>query len=163
MADVNVMEQENHNGNYALRLQRLATVKDRAKEIVRMLLNDAIQCGRLDQSMLANEEVIRISFVLLNAVEVILSQASSYFQSNRLRLINTGLGVEDVASPYYTLVFNDVPTMTMFEVSRNVFNRKMESLTEEQFRSASYGEKQQDRLYPFKTFSLLFGRRKRRA
>ena len=127
------MEQENHNGNYALRLQRLATVKDRAKEIMRMLLNDAIQCGRLDQSMLANEEVIRISFVLLNAVEVILSQASSYFQSNRLRLINTGLGVEDVASPYYTLVFNDVPTMTMFEVSRNVFNRKMEPLIEEHF------------------------------
>ena len=42
----------------------------RAMYIMQMLLNNAVQCGRLDQTMLANEEVVRITQILSSVIEI---------------------------------------------------------------------------------------------
>ena len=37
---------------------------------MQMLLNNAVQCGRPDQTMLANEEVVRITQILSSVIEI---------------------------------------------------------------------------------------------
>ena len=156
--DVNVMVDEMSNGNYSLKMQTIRSNKDRAMYIVQMLLNDAVQCGRLDQTMLANEEVVRITQILLSVVEILLSKTSGYFDAyglnNRLDLINVE-SIEDNRSPYFTLVHNNVPVTTLFEVSRNVFNFKMEVVTESMYRN---GNDANDTLGVFKHFFYYIAR-----
>ena len=100
--DVNVMTDEMANGNYSIKMKSIRSNKDRAMYIVQMLLNDAVQCGRLDQTMLANEEVVRITQILLSVVEILISKASGYFDAygynNQLDLINVE-SIEDNRSP----------------------------------------------------------------
>ena len=136
--DVNVMSEEMTNGNYALKMQTIKSNKDRAMYVVQMLLRDAVRSGRLDQTMLANEEVVRICQVMLSVVEILFSKTSAYFDEygfdNQLDLINVE-SIEDSESPYFTLVHNRIPTTTLFQVTRNIFNFKMEAVTENMYRN----------------------------
>lgn len=141
VADVNVLE-DHRNGNYAARIRQMQTAKDKVYYIVQMLLKDAILCGRLDQTMLANQEVVKICQVLFHVIEVLLNKQSSYFinyQAKYLELINVDT-IEDSNFGYFTILNNGVYALNLFEVSRNVFNFKMEPITESQFRSASNDE-----------------------
>lgn len=142
VADVNVLEEDQRNGNYAARMRQMQTTKDKANYVVQMLLKDAILCGRLDQTMLANKEVVKICQVLFHVIEILINKQSSYFenyQSKYLELINVDT-VEDSDFGYFTILNNGVYALNLFEVSRNVFNFKMEPITESQFRSASNDE-----------------------
>ena len=142
VAEVNVLEEDQRNGNYAARMRQMQTTRDKAYYVVQMLLKDAILCGRLDQTMLANHEVVKICQVLFHVIEILLNKQSSYFenyQAKYLELINVDT-IEDSSHGYFTVLNNGVYALNLFEVSRNVFNFKMEPITESQFRSASNDE-----------------------
>ena len=142
LADVNVVEEDQRNGNYAARLRKIQTNRDKAFYVVQMLIKDAVLCGRLDQTMLANQEVVQICQVLLHVVEILLNRQSNYFnnfQATHLELINVDT-VENGEFGYFTILNNGVYALNLFEVSRNVFNLKMEPITEAQFRSATDDE-----------------------
>ena len=138
--DLNAMIDEMANGNYAAKILSIHNNKDKAMFVMQMLLRDAILCGRIDQTMLANEDVVRITQILLGVIEVLLSKNSAYFDTqgfnNQLDLINVDV-VEDSSSPYFTLAHNQVPILSLFAVTRNIFNFKMEAVTEEQYRNGS--------------------------
>ena len=57
--------------------------------------------------------------------------------------------VENNISPYFTLIHNHVPVTTLFEVSQNLFNFKMEVVTETMYRN---GNDTNDTLKAFKQF-----------
>ena len=99
-----------------------------------MLLRDAVETGRLDQTMLGSEEVMRICQILLSVLEILLGKTSRYFDeyhgdlNEQLKLINVE-SIEDSESPYFTLAHNRVPSTTLFRLTRNIFNFKMEAVT----------------------------------
>ena len=126
------------NSNDAAKLRAIKTNKYKAMFAMQMLLRDAVQAGRLDPTMLANEEVMRIANILLTIIEILISKASSYFDThglnNQLDLINVEV-IEDQVNPYFTLLHNRVPVATLFEITRNICNFKMEAVTEVMYRS----------------------------
>ena len=147
--DVNVVLQDHQESNYAIRLRNLQSHEDRAKYIMQLLLKDALEVGRIQQAMLLNSEVIKICQVLTQVLSVLLSQQSSYFTSGRsLTLINVDM-VENQEMPFFSLISNGEFVCSLFEVSRNLFNFKMEAVTEMQFRASP---EESPRLRVFKEF-----------
>ena len=152
VSDVNVVVEEHNETNYSARLRNLETFKDRAIHVVGLLLRDALTVGRIDQTMLQNKQVIMICQILTHAVSILLSRQSSYFEdfnARNLQLINVET-VVDSTYPYFTLLFNGENVCSLVEISRNLFNFKMEAVTEAQFRSAVNEES--PRLHIFKEF-----------
>ena len=152
--DVNVILEDHKETSYTRRMGELQTVKDRAMYVVKMMLRDALQTGRIDQTMLQNKEVVKICHILTQVISILLSRQSSYFAnfndpSRQLMLIN----VETIANPeygYFSLLQNGQFLCNLIEVSRNVFNFKMEAVTESQFRFT--GNEETPRIRVFKEF-----------
>ena len=134
-SDVNVIAEEQKMQNYTTKMRQLQNAKDKATYIVQLLLKDAIRVGRIDQSMLANENVIMICQILAHVIEILLNKQSSYFQkfNNQLDLINVDT-IDDRNQPYMMLIYNGNSTnLSLFDVSRNLFNFKMMEITEQQY------------------------------
>ena len=148
-ADVNVLVEEQTQQNYALKMRQLQNVSDKAQYVIQLLLKDAIKVGRLDQLMLLNENVITLCQILFHVVEILLNKQSSYFTifGNSLDLINVD-SIQNEHLPYMTLIHNGSPSISLFDVSRNLFNFKMETITQDQFRTNN----STDSLFVFKEF-----------
>ena len=134
-SDVNVIAEEQKMQNYTTKMRQLQDAKDKATYVVQLLLKDAIRVGRIDQSMLANENVIMICQILAHVIEILLNKQSSYFQrfNNQLDLINVDT-IDDRNQPYMMLIYNGNSTnLSLFDISRNLFNFKMMEITEQQY------------------------------
>ena len=133
-----VVVEDHKETNYSARLRNLTTAREKALHIVQMLVKDALMVGRIEQSMLQNMEVMKIIQVLMVAITILISRQSMYFDNfnvHNLELINVETTV-DASHGYYTLLQNGLYAGSLFEVSRNLFNFKMEAVTENQFQSA---------------------------
>lgn len=136
-SDRNIMEETMKDNNYAASLKLVSTVKDKARFVINLMVQDALANNRIDQTMLANEDVIRYITVLTRLIEIIFEKSSTYFSqenggAKRLEIINI-LTVQDSELPYLTLVHNGQPVCSLFAVSRNIFNFKMDVVTKDQF------------------------------
>ena len=136
-SDRNVMEETMKDSNYAARLKQLCTTKDKARFVVNLMIQDALATNRISQTMLANEDVIRYITVLSRLIEIIYEKSSTYFSPEngvpgRLEIINIAT-VQDSELPYFTLVHNGRPVCALFNISRNIFNFKMDVVKKEQF------------------------------
>ena len=147
--EVNVVSDDHKETNYAVRIRSLESVKERSIYIVQMLLKDALETGRIDQTMLQNLEVIKICQILTHVVGVLLSRQSRYFENfhyRQLELINVET-IVDSSYGYFTLLHNGEYLCSLLEISRNVFNFKMEPVTEIQFRSSANEETPRIRIF----------------
>ena len=146
-ADVNVLIDNKHK-DYANQLKHLENNEKKASYIMKMLVEDAIKTGRISQNNLLNSHIVQICNILYKAILVLLTKQSSYFERQNLEIINVDM-VESQDLPYFSLIYNEIATgLTMFEVSKNIFNVKMREVTEADFRENTEG----DRLSVFKTY-----------
>ena len=151
--EVDVMSEEMRDGNYAKTVRNLKTFSDLAMYVLQICIRDVVQCGRIDQSMVANAEVIGVTQIMLRVIEILLNKQSSFFaeNKNRLHLINVD-SIQDSQFPYFSLIANNQPVMSLFEVFRNIFNFKMEAVTELQYRQGISESENGDSLNVFKQF-----------
>ena len=146
-ADINVLIDNKHK-DYGNQLKHLENNEKKASYIMKMLVEDAIKTGRISQNNLLISRIVQICNILYKAILVLLTKQSSYFERQNLEIINVDM-VESQDLPYFSLIYNDIATgLTMFEVSRNIFNVKMREVTEADFRENTEG----DRLSVFKTY-----------